>query len=155
MKNIKNNTARQFFSKIDYGFLPPSTLIDILRKEDSPKTSDSKDGIIDSETQESETMSSRLKKQSVVKAQEALTSNITEIPTFHKVTVTLPEITHEMRTTLSRLSANACQKALLADSLKERSEEVLCIQDIEKDHKVWKEKQDDTIGYFNSVVLGV
>jgi hypothetical protein len=38
MENIKNNSARQFFSKIDYGFLPPSTLIDILRKEDSPKT---------------------------------------------------------------------------------------------------------------------
>jgi hypothetical protein len=43
------------------------------------------------------------------------TSTISEFPTFHTPTISLPEVTAEMRATLSRLSSEACKKELLSD----------------------------------------
>ena len=40
--------------------------------------------------------------------------NISEVPTFHTPTISLPEVTAEMRATLSRLSSDACKRALLS-----------------------------------------
>jgi len=45
--------------------------------------------------------------------------NISDVPTFHTPTISLPEVTAEMRATLSRLSAEACKRALLSDSIQE------------------------------------
>lgn len=53
--------------------------------------------------------------QSVAKAQELLQHNISDIPTFHTPTISLPEVTVEMRATLSRLSSEACKRALLSE----------------------------------------
>jgi len=45
--------------------------------------------------------------------------NISDVPTFHTPTISLPKVTAEMRATLSRLSAEACKRALLSDSIQE------------------------------------
>jgi len=42
-------------------------------------------------------------------------ANISEVPTFHTPTISLPEVTAEIRATLSRLSTEACKKELLSD----------------------------------------
>ena len=49
------------------------------------------------------------------KVEQETSSNISEVPTFHTPTITLPEVTEEMRATLSRLSAEACQRAIISD----------------------------------------
>jgi hypothetical protein len=41
-------------------------------------------------------------------------ANISEVPTFHTPTISLPEVTAEMRATLSRLSSEACKRAILS-----------------------------------------
>lgn len=41
--------------------------------------------------------------------------NISDVPTFHTPTISLPKVTAEMRATLSRLSAEACKRALLSE----------------------------------------
>jgi len=56
--------------------------------------------------------------QSVAKAQELLQPNISDIPTFHTPTISLPEVTVEMRATLSRLSSEACKRALLSEEIR-------------------------------------
>jgi hypothetical protein len=56
--------------------------------------------------------------QSVAKAQELLQPNISDIPTFHTSTISLPEVTVEMRATLSRLSSEACKRALLSEEIR-------------------------------------
>jgi len=53
------------------------------------------------------------------KVEQQTTSNISELPTFHKPTFTLPKVTEEMRATLSRLSAAACKKAIILDLAQE------------------------------------
>lgn len=50
------------------------------------------------------------------KTEQQVNSNISEVPTFHTPTINLPEVTAEMRATLSRLSATACKKAMVADA---------------------------------------
>jgi hypothetical protein len=42
-------------------------------------------------------------------------ANVSEVPTFHTTTISLPEVTAEMRATLSRLSSEAYKRALLSD----------------------------------------
>lgn len=53
------------------------------------------------------------------KIEQQTTSNISEVPSFHKPTFILPEVTEEMRITLSRLSANACKKAIISELTQE------------------------------------
>jgi len=50
------------------------------------------------------------------KTEQQNASDISGVPTFHKPTVTLPEVKEEMRATLSRLSAEACQRAIISES---------------------------------------
>ena len=42
-------------------------------------------------------------------------ANISEVPTFYTPIISLPEVTAEMRATLSRLSSDACKKELLSE----------------------------------------
>ena len=61
----------------------------------------------------------KLKSPDITQAEQQTNSNISEVPTFYTPTITLPEVTAEMRATLSRLSAEACKRALLSDSIQE------------------------------------
>lgn len=94
-----------------------------------------------------------LVEESVLKAKEALSSNISELPSFFTPTINLPQITNEVRATLSRLSANAAQRALLADIKQERLDEAVNVQDAVEEHKAWKDQQVNRIDYFNSLSL--
>jgi hypothetical protein len=42
-------------------------------------------------------------------------ATISEVPTFHTPTISLPEVTAEMRATLSNLSVEACKRELLSE----------------------------------------
>jgi len=57
--------------------------------------------------------------------EQPTTSNISEAPTFHTPTVKLPEVTDEMQATFSRLSAEACKRAIISES----AQDVLDIAD--------------------------
>ena len=94
-----------------------------------------------------------LVEESVLRAKEALSSNISELPSFFTPTISLPKVTNEVRATLSRLSANAAQRALLADIKQERLNEAVNVQDAVEEHEAWKDQQANRIDYFNSLSL--
>jgi len=61
----------------------------------------------------------KLKSPDITQAEQQTNSNISEVPPFYTPTITLPEVTEEMRATLSRLSADACKRAIISDSAQE------------------------------------
>jgi hypothetical protein len=90
---------------------------------------------------------------------ESTDAKIQALPTFHTPKFTLPEVTADMRATLSRLSADACQRVLLADThnteCTENTEDTQYTHTVEEQHQAWQETQSNRAAYFRKHQSGV